>query len=67
MLIAMSEAARRLGVHPNTIVLWERKGLITPMRDSANRRLFTPEEIDIIAAIRAARGRMPKAGGADDD
>lgn len=47
-LIAMGEAARRLGVYPDTLVNWERRGLIKPIRDSVGRRLFTTEQLDAV-------------------
>jgi molybdopterin-binding protein len=41
-----TEAARELGISVDTLRRWDRDGRIRTKRDSANRRLVAPEEID---------------------
>ena len=45
MNIRISEAAKQLGVHPNTLRVLERRGVIAARRDWANYRIFSPEEL----------------------
>ena len=51
---AISEVARRYGVHPQTLRLWEREGLIRPARSSGNTRLYdraSLERLDLILTL----------------
>lgn len=41
----IGEAARQLGVHPETLRRWEAKGKITPQRDGTGRRVYTDEQL----------------------
>jgi molybdopterin-binding protein len=41
-----TEAARELGISVDTLRRWDRDGRIRTKRDSANRRLVAPEEIE---------------------
>jgi MerR family transcriptional regulator/heat shock protein HspR len=46
--------ARRFGVHPQTLRLYEREGLIRPARSSGNTRLYdleTVERLEIILTL----------------
>ena len=54
-LLGTSEAARRLRVHPFTLVRWDARGILTPMRDSAGRRLYLAETIEALAQKRRAQ------------
>jgi molybdopterin-binding protein len=44
--ILLGEAARALGVSPDTLRRWERAGRLRTVRDSANRRRVPREEIE---------------------
>lgn len=54
-LLGMSEAARRLQVHPFTLRRWSESGKVKPKRDSAGRRIFMAKDIDKLAQERAAQ------------
>ena len=43
--LKISEAAKRIGVHPNTLRDLENRGMITVRRDWNGRRIFTEDEI----------------------
>jgi molybdopterin-binding protein len=47
-LVPAAEAARALGISLDTLRRWDRQGRIRTERDSANRRLVSPAEIDRI-------------------
>lgn len=48
---SVSQAGKRVGVHPNTLRNWERKGLIQVQRDRVGNRTFSKEEIEKIKSI----------------
>lgn len=57
-LLFVSEAARIIGVSPQTIRAWEKTGRLVPQR-IAGVRVFLRDEIDRIAAERrAAKARQ---------
>ena len=43
--------ARRFGVHPQTLRLYEREGLIQPARSSGNTRLYDVETVERLEII----------------
>ncbi len=45
-LLTISQAARRLGVHPNTLRAWSDKGLVEHVKLPSGYRRFTPEAIN---------------------
>jgi molybdopterin-binding protein len=45
-----TEAARELGISVDTLRRWDREGRIRTKRDSANRRLVSPKEIERLRA-----------------
>lgn len=45
-LLTVCEAARRLRIHPDTLVRWCRNGIARPILDSGGRRIFTESEVD---------------------
>ncbi|HXO40573.1 MAG TPA: helix-turn-helix transcriptional regulator [Thermoanaerobaculia bacterium] len=52
--VMISVVAERYGIHPQTLRLYEREGLIKPARSSGNTRLFDEEAIrrlEIILAL----------------
>jgi DNA (cytosine-5)-methyltransferase 1 len=46
--ILISEAARVLEAHPETIRRWERRGLLRAKRDYRGFRVFDPEEVSLL-------------------
>ncbi|HBT46477.1 MAG TPA: IS607 family transposase [Peptococcaceae bacterium] len=47
-LLSIGEAAKRLGVHPNRLRVWEKQGLIRPVRLPSGQRRYPVEEINRI-------------------
>jgi MerR family transcriptional regulator, heat shock protein HspR len=45
--------ARRYGIHPQTLRLYEREGLIRPARTEGNTRLYGPETLERLELILA--------------
>ncbi|QZA32609.1 helix-turn-helix domain-containing protein [Hydrogenibacillus sp. N12] len=45
-LLSIREAAKKLGVHPNRLREWEKKGFIRPIRLPSGHRRYPIEEID---------------------
>ena len=57
-----TSASIKLGIPKNTLVDLERRGVVGPfMRDAANRRLLTEDDL---AAVRTYLERRAKQGGA---
>jgi MerR family transcriptional regulator, heat shock protein HspR len=49
----ISVAAELAGVHPQTLRIYERKGLVHPQRTSGNTRRYSDADIDRLRAIQA--------------
>ena len=49
----ISVAAELAGVHPQTLRIYERKGLVSPQRTSGNTRRYSDEDIERLQAIGA--------------
>lgn len=49
---AIGLAAKKIGVSPETLRLYERVGLLIPHRTRSNRRLYTQKDIEWLACIR---------------
>lgn len=60
MYLTIRAAAEQAGISPQTLRSYERLGLISPARDSAGRRVFTP--IDVAQARRVAAERAKRQG-----
>src|SRR5262249_28458165 len=58
-LIFISVAARRLGMHPQTLRKYERLGLIQPSRTIGSMRLYSQDELERLKLIK----RMVDDGG----
>lgn len=58
-LLTISQAAERLGVHPNTLRGWADKGLVPMVRMPNGYRRFRPSAIDR-ELERMERGSAPK-------
>ncbi|MGH2429650.1 MAG: cupin domain-containing protein [Candidatus Limnocylindria bacterium] len=52
----IGEAARRVGVSPSALRLWERQGLVRPARDGGGRyRLYTDADLEHLRGVRRMR------------
>jgi MerR family transcriptional regulator/heat shock protein HspR len=47
----ISVAAELAGVHPQTLRIYERKGLVRPKRTSGNTRRYSQRDIDLLRQI----------------
>ena len=47
----ISAVAEQYGIHPQTLRLYEREGLLKPSRSEGNTRLYTPEDLDRLEVI----------------
>src|ERR671931_1132561 len=50
-LYIISVAAELAGVHPQTLRIYERKGLLNPSRTAGNTRRYSERDIDRLRAI----------------
>ncbi len=50
-LYTISVVAERFGVHPQTLRLYEREGLLKPSRTEGNTRLYTEADMDRLDVI----------------
>ena len=44
-ILSISTAAKLLNLHPRTVMLYERMGLISPHRTNTKRRMFSVEDL----------------------
>ncbi len=51
----IGEAARRVGVSPSALRLWERQGLVRPARSHGRYRLYTDGDLERLRRIRRLR------------
>jgi MerR family transcriptional regulator, heat shock protein HspR len=58
--LLISEAARRVGVHPATLRRWHAKGLISPQLDVNRARVFS---IADLVRLRELAGTAGQGGG----
>ena len=49
----ISVAAELAGVHPQTLRIYERKGLVQPKRTQGNTRRYSQRDIDLLRSIQA--------------
>src|SRR6202795_1233301 len=47
----ISGGAEQYNVHPQTLRLYEREGLLKPPRSEGNTRLYTPEDLERLEVI----------------
>jgi DNA-binding transcriptional MerR regulator/quercetin dioxygenase-like cupin family protein len=52
MTYLIGEAARRVGVSASALRLWERQGLVRPMRSRSRYRLYTEADVDHLRGVR---------------
>jgi MerR family transcriptional regulator/heat shock protein HspR len=50
-LFMISVVSEMLGIHPQTLRLYEREGLIVPSRTEGNTRLYSEEDIERLRTI----------------
>jgi len=63
-LLRISAAARRVGVSPSVLRIWERLGLVRPQRTRGRYRMYTAEDVRLLKRarfLRRARGLNPRA------
>ncbi len=51
-ILTISVAAKLLGLHPRTIMLYERSGFLSPHRTTSNRRMFSINDLDALQFIK---------------
>ncbi len=62
----ISAVAERYEIHPQTLRLYEREGLLAPSRSEGNTRLYTDDDLDRLpAGRREAHLRDPAAPSHD--
>ncbi len=55
MTYRIGEAARRVGVSPSALRLWERQGLVRPQRAGSRYRIYTDGDLERLRSIRRLR------------
>jgi DNA-binding transcriptional MerR regulator len=55
MTYRIGEAARRVGVSPSALRLWERQGLVRPQRADSRYRIYTDGDVEQLRSIRRLR------------
>ena len=55
-VFAISVAAELAGVHPQTLRLYEREGLVTPVRSDGGTRRYSGEDVERLRLIAALTG-----------
>ena len=62
-LYMISVAAELAGVHPQTLRIYEQKGLVSPQRTSGNTRMYSQADIERLQLINALTDEGINAGG----
>jgi DNA-binding transcriptional MerR regulator/quercetin dioxygenase-like cupin family protein len=55
MSYLIGEAARRVGVSPSALRLWERQGLVRPRRSGGRYRVYTDADLEQLRSVRRLR------------
>jgi DNA-binding transcriptional MerR regulator/quercetin dioxygenase-like cupin family protein len=55
MTYLIGEAARRVGVSASALRLWERQGLVRPMRSRSRYRIYSEADLDHLRGVRRLR------------
>jgi predicted site-specific integrase-resolvase len=58
-VFVISVAAELAGVHPQTLRIYEREGLVRPKRTTANARRYSERDIERLLQIKARRDLVP--------
>jgi MerR family transcriptional regulator/heat shock protein HspR len=62
-VFVISVAAELAGVHPQTLRIYERKGLVHPKRTSANSRRYSERDIERLREIQELTGKGVNLAG----
>jgi DNA-binding transcriptional MerR regulator len=62
MFKTIQRASEEAGLSPTTLRIYERLGLLKPSRDSANRRLYSPVDVEDARRIAAQRAANRGSG-----
>ena len=54
----ISVAAELAGMHPQTLRIYEARGLITPKRSPKNTRLYSPRDVERLRRIQELTGQL---------
>jgi MerR family transcriptional regulator, heat shock protein HspR len=54
----ISVAAELAGMHPQTLRIYEARGLITPQRSPKNTRLYSPRDVERLRRIQELTGEL---------
>ncbi len=66
-LLTISQAARRLGVHQNTLRTWADKGLVRHVKLPSGYRRFMVAEIDRLRREMGLEGRDDPTGSGEEE
>lgn len=58
-VLAVRDAVKLLGVDRTTLYAWERRGLVTPLRDYRNHRFYRARDIERLRRMRERRQPSP--------
>jgi len=61
--ISIGHAARIIGRSVDTLRQWEHKGLVRPVRDTANRRIYSEDDIDLMRRLVAHHSKAAGTRG----
>ena len=59
--MTIGDAAKHVGVSPDTLRRWEKKGRLTPRRSPSNRRYYTKDQLDELMKKPTVRTKPAKA------
>ncbi len=62
MFMTISKASQNAELSPTTLRIYERLGLLKPARDSSNRRLYSPVDVEEAKRIAAQRANNRGSG-----
>lgn len=51
-ILTMSVASNLLGLHPRTMMIYEKAGFVTPFRTATNRRMYSIRNLDELQFIK---------------
>lgn len=51
-ILTISVAAKLLGLHPRTIMLYERSGFLSPHRTNTNRRMYSIHDLNDLQFVK---------------
>jgi putative resolvase len=60
ILLTPLQIRRLYGLHPNTLLKWERHGLIRPLRTPGGRRRYRREDVEALLGLEEARRLAPQ-------